>query len=320
MTNSAAAVAEKKSQIPLGVANGVAAGALWGLVFLAPQLLVGFSAMQVSAGRYLAYGAIAVLLLAPRWKTVSAMIGGAEWRALVGLSFLGNVLYYLFLANAVWWAGGAAAALIVGLVPVVVSVVGTRFAGAIRFRRLIGPLGLCLLGVMLVGWEALANDKTAHDPLIRAAGLACAFGALLSWTVYSVWNTRWLEKRPDISGHDWSLLTGVMTGALALVLAVPAFLMPGQGAGGSTNWGLFLGVSAGIAIFSSILGNGFWNRASRLLPLTLSGQMIVFETLFALLYGFVWEHRWPSGLEWVAIACLIGGVVWCAQVHRAKGH
>ncbi len=311
---------DRNRQIPLGVANGVAAGAVWGLVFLAPQLLKDFSAAQVSAGRYLAYGLIAALLLAPRWKTVAAMIGGAEWRALAGLSLLGNILYYLFLANAVWWAGGAAAALIVGLVPVVVSVAGTRFAGAIRFRRLAGPLALCLLGVVLVGWEALANDKTAHDPLTRAAGLACAFGALLSWTVYSVWNTRWLERRPDISGHDWSLLTGVTTGALALVLAVPAFLAPGQGGHDTADWGLFLSVSAGVAVLASILGNGFWNRASRLLPLTLAGQMIVFETLFALLYGFVWEQRLPTGLEWIAIASLIAGVVWCARVHRAKGH
>ncbi|MBP7705335.1 MAG: DMT family transporter [Caulobacter sp.] len=311
---------DSNGRILIGVGNGVAAGAVWGLVFLAPQLLKDFSAPQISAGRYLAYGLIAALLLAPRWRAVAAMIARAEWTALVGLSLLGNILYYVLLANAVWWAGGAASALIVGLVPVVVSVAGTRLAGAVRFRRLAGPLALCLLGVLLVGWEALANDKAAHDPLTRLAGLACAFGALISWTAYSVWNNRWLERRPDISGHDWSLLTGLTTGALALVLAVPAFLAPGQAAHGAEGWWLFLGVSAGIAILASILGNGFWNRASRLLPMTLAGQMIVFETLFALLYGFVWERRLPTGLEIVAIAALIAGVVWCARVHRVKEH
>jgi len=300
----------------IGVGNGVAAGAVWGLVFLAPQLLKDFSAFQISAGRYLAYGLIAVLLLAPRWRAVAAMVGRAEWTALVWLSLLGNILYYVLLANAVWFAGGPASALIVGLVPVVLTVLGARQEGAVAFRSLLGPLALCLLGVVLVGYEALAADTTAHDPMTRALGLVCAFGALASWTAYSIWNSRWLERRPDISGHEWSLLTGVVTGALALLLAIPAFLMAGSASHGVEDWSLFWGVSAGIAILASILGNGFWNRASRLLPMTLAGQMIVFETLFALVYGFLWERRGPSGLEVLAIVSLLAGVIWCARVHR----
>jgi len=206
----------------VGVGNGVAAGAVWGLVFLAPQLLKDFSAIQISAGRYLAYGLIAVLLLAPRWRGATAAIGKAEWRALVGLSLLGNILYYVLLANAVWFAGGPASALIVGLVPVVVTVLGARREGAVAFRSLAGPLAVCLLGVVLVGYEALAADTAAHDPLTRALGLACAVGALASWTAYSLWNGRWLERRPDVSAHDWSLLTGVVTGGLALMPSPPS--------------------------------------------------------------------------------------------------
>ncbi len=67
---------------------------------------------------------------------------------------------------------------------------------------------------------------------------------------------------------------------------------------------------------ASILGNAFWNRASRLLPLTLTGQMIVFETLFALLYAFAWQQRWPSLLEALAIVMLMAGVMLCAHAHR----
>ena len=71
-----------------------------------------------------------------------------------------------------------------------------------------------------------------------------------------------------------------------------------------------------MAVVASILGNAFWNRASRLLPLTLTGQMIVFETLFALLYAFAWQRRWPSLLELLAIVLLVGGVLLCAHAHR----
>ena len=51
----------------IGVASGMGAGALWGLVFLAPKVAPEASPLLMSAGRYLAYGLIAALLLAPRW-------------------------------------------------------------------------------------------------------------------------------------------------------------------------------------------------------------------------------------------------------------
>jgi drug/metabolite transporter (DMT)-like permease len=50
----------------------------------------------------------------------------------------------------------------------------------------------------------------------------------------------------------------------------------------------------------------------------MTGQMIVFETLFALLYGFLWEGRWPTGLEWLAMGLLIAGVLSCASAHRER--
>ena len=49
------------SQVPSqrfwGVASGMAAGALWGLVFLAPKVAPEASPMMLTAGRYLAYSA-----------------------------------------------------------------------------------------------------------------------------------------------------------------------------------------------------------------------------------------------------------------------
>ena len=78
----------------------------------------------------------------------------------------------------------------------------------------------------------------------------------------------------------------------------------------------FAAISTGIAVFASILGNGLWNRMSRLLPLTLVGQMILFETLFALLYGFLWEHRLPTVVEGLAVVALVTSVLLCVRVHR----
>ncbi|MGY0675691.1 EamA/RhaT family transporter, partial [Xanthomonas campestris] len=48
-----------RERLMAGVASGMGAGALWGLVFLAPQLLAAFSPLQLALSRYLAYGAVA---------------------------------------------------------------------------------------------------------------------------------------------------------------------------------------------------------------------------------------------------------------------
>lgn len=297
-----------------GVGSGMAAGALWGLVFLAPQLLAGFSPLQLSVSRYLAYGTVAALVLAPRWRRATGALGAAEWWALLRLSLLGNIVYYVLLGSAVQWAGGAATALIIGLLPVAVTVLGSRAAGAMRLRRLAAPCALCVVGVLLVAAQTLVEAPHAQTSVgTRAAGLACAVGALACWAAYSIRNAHWLARRPDISGRDWSLLTGVVTGALALALAIPAFAF-GHGHA-AAEWVRFWGIAVVLAVFASVIGNACWNRASRLLPLTLVGQMIVFETVFALLYGFLWEARWPTSLEALAIACLLAGVLWCAWLH-----
>ncbi len=299
----------------VGIANGVASGALWGVVFLAPAVLAGFAPLQLAAARYLVYGAIAVVLLVPRWPALRAHIGRTEWRALLWLSLLGNLLYYVLLSVSVQWSGGAAASLIVGMLPVLIAVTGAREPGAVSLPKLAPALLLCVAGVVLMGWEALVSVHVPGSPVQRVIGLLCGVGALLAWTVYSVGNARWLARCPQVSGHDWSLLTGVATGGLALLVAPLAFAGGGQGRP-PAEWGLFWLVAAAVAVFASILGNACWNRASRALPLTLGGQMIVFETLFALLYGFLWQQRWPTLLEVLAAVCLLAGVVLSAAVHR----
>lgn len=298
----------------LGVAFGVAAGAAWGLVFIAPQLVGDFSPMQLAAARYLAYGLFAIILVAPRWRALAPRISGTEWWALLRLSLLGNIVYYVLLASAVQRGGVAMTSLVIGFLPMAVTLIGSRGHGAVPLRRLLPTLVLGLAAIVCVSWQAL-GAPSALPMGTRVTGFVCALGALASWTAYAVVNSRWLARLHHVSAHDWSLLTGLVTGALALLLAVPAFAVPDDGHD-SSQWLRFAGVSAGVAVFASILGNACWNRASRLLPLTMIGQMILFETLFALLYGFLWEARWPTVLEAVAMVLVGASVLSCISAHR----
>jgi len=298
-----------------GILAGAVAGACWGFVFLAPELVRGFTPFQLAIGRYLAYGVIALFLVAPRLRGVCASIHHHEWRALLGLSLIGNLLYYVLLASAVQLGGVAMPSLVVGFLPVAVTLIGSRRSGAVPLARLWPALVLASAGIACVGGQALMMeaDTGGRQPLL---GFACALGALIAWSLYAIWNRHWLERLPGISAHDWNLLTGLVTGALALLLVWPAFIGAGQAGHGADGWLWFIGVTAGLGLVASIIGNACWNQASRLLPLTMVGQMILFETLFALLYGFLWDLRWPTLLEWLAMALVAASVPLSISAHR----
>lgn len=311
-----------------GVMSGMAAGALWGLIFVIPLLVGDFNVWQLSSARYLIYGGVALGLLVPRWHRVTRRIGRREWSGLIGLSVLGNVVYYVLLALGVQWAGSAPTALIIGLIPIVITLMGSKEQGAVRIRSLLAPMALCVFGVLAVAAHSLGQAYEPNTDVslkMRIAGLLCAAGALACWAAYSVWNRRWLLRFPELSSWDWMLVTGTATGAAALLLAIPAFLGPVLLSGSAPqvhhhagDWLRFLMVVGAMAVLSSVVGNSFWNAASRLLPSTMIGQMIVFETLFALLYGFLYEQRLPSMPEWLAIGSLIAGIVWSAHAHHGR--
>lgn len=291
---------------------GIGAGALWGLVFLVPALLPAFRPLELAAGRYLAYGCVALVLVAPAWKRLCRTLGWRDWRTLLWLSLTGNIVYYVLLASAVQTGGVALTSMVIGLLPVVVTLVGSRDRNAAPLRRLLPSLLLSAGGLGCISWQSLSQAGHASLP-----GLACALAALLSWTVYAVSNSRAMGRLPAVSAQEWNLLTGVVTGAAALLLAVPAMLLPAA-ARAPAQWLQFAGVAGAVALLCSVAGNGLWNYASRVLPLTLMGQMIVFEFLFALLYGYVWEQRWPTAAEFAATVLLLAGVLACALAHRTE--
>lgn len=298
-----------------GVLYGAGAGALWGLVFLAPELVPDFSPLQLTIGRYLCFGLISAVLIAPRWRDLTHRLARKEWFALAWLALAGNTVYYVLLAGAVQLGGIAMTSLIIGFLPVAVTVIGSRDRDAVPLRRLAPSLVLCAAGVICIGWQATV--PVAGHVTAQLIGLLCAIGALVSWTSYAVGNSRWLARLHHVSASDWNALIGVVTGA-QVVLLIPVSLAVDRLDHEAVAWMRFVGVSVGVAVLASILGNLFWNRMSRLLPLTLVGQMILFETLFALLYGFVWAKRLPTPLELVAFALLIAGVTTCLAAHRRK--
>ncbi|MBB1629668.1 DMT family transporter [Cupriavidus sp. UME77] len=314
----------------IGVLCGLLAGAFWGMVFIAPKLLPVFSPWELAIGRYLAYGLVAFIAALPLMKRIARKLTRADCLALLRQAFTGNLLYYVLLAFGVQLAGVGPTSLIIGILPISVTIMGRRDHGAVPLSRLIWPLLVVAAGIACINIDLFAGGGHAHGAAAgeamrtvwqRLAGVICAAGALVCWTLYAVDNARYLQRNPQYSGNEWSALYGISTGVVSVVLALLAllgWLVAGDSldaASGGRDWQWFWMVNAAVALGASLIGNNLWNISSRRLPLTLSGQMIVFETLFALAYGFVFDHRLPRPLEIAAIALLMIGVAWSVRLH-----
>ncbi|CAG9265387.1 Integral membrane protein [Burkholderia diffusa] len=302
-----------------GVVYGVLAGALWGMVFLVPRLMTDFSPLLLSAGRYAMYGLVSLAAALPAARSLLVRLTREDLVALAKLALIGNVTYYMLLSGAVHLIGIAPSSLIVGVLPVTVTLAGLGDQGAMPLRRLVAPLALVIAGIVCINVD-LFTSEAAHATTLgqKLAGIACATGALASWTWYAVANTRYLQRHHHFGGNEWSVLWGVVTGLIGglcwlAILALPAGTV--QAAVPASRWQLFWLLNLALAIGASWLGNGLWNAASKRLPLTLSGQLIVFETVFAMLYAFVYDHRMPRVLEIAALALLLAGVYGSVRRH-----
>ncbi|MDP9657289.1 UNVERIFIED_ORG: drug/metabolite transporter (DMT)-like permease [Pseudomonas putida] len=301
-----------------GVVFAILAGAIWGGVIIGPSLLPEFNAVLISSARFALYGMISLLVALPFASgLLSRLTRGDAWM-LLRLSLTGNVLNYALLGASVQLSGVTAAALINGMMPVAITFLGRSDAGSLPLTRLKLPLLLVFLGIVSVSLEHTGVQVASTSLSSRLLGLACGFSAVACWSWYATHNARYL-KQSHFNSSEWSTLTGIVTGIVAIVFGIAALmlfpnLVPSEVE--SSRWTTFLWVCLFLALCGSWLANGLWNACSRRMPVSLSGQMIVFETLFACVYGFLFSQRMPGLMEMISIVLLVGGVVWAAKRHR----
>ena len=305
--------------LPAGVACALAAGLLWGLVFIVPVLLPEYSAAQLSAGRYLAFGLVA-LPLALTDRAGLARLGRADWIEAMRLALVGNLAYYALLAAAIQQAGAPLPTMIIGTLPVVIAVCANLGRREIAWRRLIAPLMVLATGIGLVNADEMARLRAlGQSPQQLLAGALLAAGAVACWTWYPIRNARWLQAHPQAGPGTWATAQGLATLPLAvgLWLALGLSQTLGEPARGSASGAdllgpqplHFLGLMALTAVGASWLGSVLWNRASQRLPTALAGQLIVFETLAALAYAFALRGEPPAAATLVGIGLLVSGVL-----------
>jgi drug/metabolite transporter (DMT)-like permease len=294
-----------------GIAAGLAAGALWGLVFVAPRMVPSISGVDFTAGRFASYGllAFALMLLAKnkQWPT------WAQARSAVLLSFLGFTGYYLLLVYGIRDAGTEVPSLIIGTIPLWMMILGKP--PGLTWRSLVPGLILTGLGLALMMQASHGVSVSSADGQYFWRGVAFSVASMVCWTAFGLMNATWLSAHPEVSATTWANWLGIATGLGALLLWLVAGSEP-KVLLASKNIALAAMLSIATGIGSAWLATILWNIASQRLPASLCGQLIVSETIFALVYSFIWDGQWPSPLQWAASLLFVGGILASIKAHR----
>ncbi len=318
----------------VGILCALAAGLMWGLVFIGPLLLPDYPPVLQTFGRYLAFGLIA-LPLAWLDRRRMAQLSRADWWAAAKLGLVGNIIYYGFLSSAIGRAGGPLPTMIIGSLPVVIAITsrlrqpgpGRAPGGRLAWRALAPSLLLTGAGIACVNQAELAHLRAGPaaglvaDPADLGLGALLALGALACWTWYPLRNADWLRAHPERSPRAWATAQGVATLPLAL-LGYAGFWAWGAASGSAFAMPLgprptvFVGLMLAIGLLASWLGTLCWNEASQRLPTALVGQLIVFETLAALGYALLLRSTRPPLLTGIGALLLVAGVVWALRAPR----
>ena len=321
-----------------GLLFALGAGLMWGLVFVAPLMLPTCAPVLLTLGRYLAFGVIALPLAWALDRRALRELRPADWWEAARLSAVGNFLYYLCLSAAIQRSGAPLPSMIIGTLPVVIAISANRRNrrrdGELPWAQLAPSLALIAAGLALVNQSEIDALRAAHtgaaqmQRYLEGAGLAGI--AVACWTWYPLRNADWLRAHADRSPRAWATAQGLVTlpmsligwGLLGLWQAVaPGTLLPaGDRFPLGATPGAYIGLMATIGLCASWLGTLCWNEASQRLPTSISGQLIVFETLAALSYAFLWNRQVPDATTLAGVALLVAGVVWALRVKPVHPH
>ncbi|KSV70208.1 hypothetical protein N183_29165 [Sinorhizobium sp. Sb3] len=308
-------------QFTIGVLAALFAAFGFSLNFIVPFIIGDHSTFDFALVRHLVAAMVGVAILVSE-KDPLRHLTLRNWLATATLAFIGYVGYFLAVTGAAIFCGPVIAPAFLGLVPIVLAIVGNRRQGSLPWHLLVIPLGLVLIGLLLVNGTAFTAESLRLDETLWI-GIPLALTAVALWVWFAIANQAALAVRPDMPLGTWSALILVSGGVEMLVFfpigaAVGLFQLPALGFGWGSAGSLYLWGSS-LALMATVGGVWAWNVASRRLPVALAAQLIVSETAFGVIGGLVVHTRWPTGVETAGVGVLIVGVVFAIRIFH-RGH
>lgn len=294
-----------------GTLYALSACFIWGLIFIVPLFMNSFNPVEITLGRYLFYGAISFLLLLKSRLRGFCNYPLSVWIKAICLSFLSG--YYLWVIFAIRYTSPAICALVLGISPITIALYGNWNQKEGNFKLLIAPSVLILTGLIMIN---APHITMINSPWEYTIGLICSIWALISWSAYVVLNSRFLKKNPQVISNDWATIQGVAILFWTIVggLTCSLFLWDELDMQKYISWNhdsiSFLIGCAILGLLCSWVGAFLWNKASIYLPVSLAGQLMIFETIFGVLFVYMLDWQFPPLMECAGILLLLGAVVY----------
>lgn len=301
------------------IVHGGMAGALWGGVIVAPSLMPDVHPVVISCARFLLYGLFATLVALPTARSLISRLTRQDQYLLLELALTGNLVYFILLSAAVQYAGVATASLINGLIPIAVMLMGRRFSQTSK-RSMFASLALIFTGIIWINFPVVMEVVQGQGSMRKIVGAVCAGLGVLSWSWFALRNAHQL-KTDRFTPGEWSTLLGMTTGLIALVLSGVVILIQPQLLPtdlGSARLSIFLAITVFMAIGGSWIANTLWNSSSRCLPVSIGGQLIVFETLCALFYSYLLVQTLPNVAEVLGMVLVLSGIFWTIRAESRR--
>lgn len=296
-----------------GIIFALAACFIWGLIFIVPQFMDGFSPIEIAIGRYSFYGIISCCLLLKGRLQGTCQYPLSIWARALYFSLMSTFIYYVCVILSLRYSTPAICALILGISPITIAFYGNWKQKECSFRSLILPSILILVGLVIINAPHFTNNNSSLE---FGMGLLCSALALIAWSWYVVANSKFLKTNPHVVSDDWATLIGVSTifwvaiCGLCLGIFFRDQLEIEKYVEFKPEMINFLIGSAILGILCSWVGGFLWNRASFHLPVSLAGQLTIFETIFGLIFVYILAQTLPAQLELLGIVLLLGSVMY----------
>lgn len=295
-----------------GIVFALTACLIWGLIFVVPLYMEGYTSLEVAMGRYVVYSLISLCIFLKK----SFKLPLAIWIKGLSFSFFSTFGYYLLLILGIRDASAQMAALIVGLAPITISFYGNLKKRETGFRYLLLPAILIIAGLLTINLPQLNQTEEPANYLI---GIAASFGSLIVWTWYVVANADFLKTNRDVASSDWSTIIGttslfwvILIGGMA-TLSFPEYFNIQKFISSDTELFNFISGSLILGVLCSWLGAYLWNRASLYLPVSFAGQLTLFETIFGILYVYLLSQSLPPLSEVIGLALFFIAILYAIR-------
>ncbi len=295
-----------------GIIFALSACFIWGMIFVIPQYMGDFNCLEVAMGRYSFYGIISASIFIVEYCRGSCRYPLKIWSKALVFSLMSTFVYYTSVVLALRFSTPAVTALILGISPIAIAFYGNWKLKECSYRSLMLPSLLILAGLVMIN---MPHFTAVDSPLEYVLGLLCSMVALMAWSWYVVANAQFLKSHPEISSNDWSTLMGVTTILWVGLFGIVLVLFSQDNAPAvHSDWTSFFIGSAILGFVCSWTGAFLWNRASYYLPVSLAGQLTIFETLFGLLFVYSIAQELPPLMECLGIILLTGAVIYGIRV------